>query len=915
VKDRSTYRPFEWVGRHAGVVVAFTLLGVLTLGIAGPLLGDQSEPSFDPKGEIFDVAARADALLQSDSTIQQATFLVESSDGGDVLTAPALNEWLAASHRTMTNPANSHIVDRFDRDLATTVPGVMSIATVLDQNLPGGLSGASTSDVKDALREVLAADAPTAQIAYTLSEQAGVSPAGDVDGVWSSPAFLATVTFDGAGFENTEATELWLRQLQDELRSEAVYTDAIGVAIDGDLTFAEAATQSSPYIFLAVALIVLLIGIVHRSYWSAMVVATGLGATMLAYNGVAGLVGLKMGSLLLAFIVPIAMISFGVDFYIHSTGRVREMQVGETLPAARAYPAGMTAVFGAMLLAAASSVGAFLSNAFSGTEAIVEFGFGAAIAIALAYLVLGQVAPRALLAVESFVGPSPVKGVSVALYRVGFLLVTVVAGLAVALAAVMPLLGVGAMVVVVGLFLLLPALATRSRNRRAAQQGRANFPAIRGVGHGLRPVGGLVHGLARWRIITIPAVLLIGGMGLFLATGVESGFALTDFLSSDTPFVRSIERTAAHFPSSGQGNSYVLIEGDLTDPQALAAIDKGVAAIDSSRADLGRRGDGSLMVAPHAGDLVRMTTAAHVVDGVLPFSITDGDGDGYPDSAADIRAVYDYIAVNGIPALDGSTAMPADEVGKMLADDGSMSQATAIVVSVGSFTDEAVISRARTTLDHAGAVIVESAPEVSATVSGEVLTQFESLESFTESMVVSLPIALLLTLVIAMVMLRSFRYAVVAVLPIGFVVVGVYAFMATAGYTVNVVTATIAAIAVGVGIDFSTHFTARYREELDSSNDKLVAVRRAGEGTGGALVLSAITSVLGFLVMAMAPTPIFATFGLLTAVMVALSLIVALLVLPSFLLVVTPRPAKVPQEREANGTDLVGAPLPGPARA
>ena len=48
-----------------------------------------------------------------------------------------------------------------------------------------------------------------------------------------------------------------------------------------------------------------------------------------------------------------------------------------------------------------------------------------------------------------------------------------------------------------------------------------------------------------------------------------------------------------------------------------------------------------------------------------------------------------------------------------------------------------------------------------------------------------------------------------------------------------------------------------------------------------------MTSVLGFTVMAMAPTPIFATFGVLTAVMIVLSLAVALLVLPSFLVLVS----------------------------
>ena len=146
---------------------------------------------------------------------------------------------------------------------------------------------------------------------------------------------------------------------------------------------------------------------VHRSYWSSVVVAVGLGATTLAYSGIAALLDLKMGSLLLAFIVPIAMVSFGVDFYIHGAGRVRESQVDGGLDRKKSYPAGMKAVSGAMLLAALSSVAAFLSNAVSGTEAITEFGIGSAIAIGSAYVILGLIAPRALVALEGYVGPSP----------------------------------------------------------------------------------------------------------------------------------------------------------------------------------------------------------------------------------------------------------------------------------------------------------------------------------------------------------------------------------------------------------------------------------------------------------------------------------------------------------------------------
>jgi predicted RND superfamily exporter protein len=117
----------------------------------------------------------------------------------------------------------------------------------------------------------------------------------------------------------------------------------------------------------------------------------------------------------------------------------------------------------------------------------------------------------------------------------------------------------------------------------------------------------------------------------------------------------------------------------------------------------------------------------------------------------------------------------------------------------------------------------------------------------------------------------------------------VYGFMYLADYKINVVTATIAAIAVGVGIDYATHFTMRFREEFEFEPSRFPALRRAGEGTGGALAVSALSSIIGFSFMAMAPMPIFVTFGVLMAVMIFFSLLVALLVLPSVLLVVTRR--------------------------
>ena len=53
-----------------------------------------------------------------------------------------------------------------------------------------------------------------------------------------------------------------------------------------------------------------------------------------------------------------------------------------------------------------------------------------------------------------------------------------------------------------------------------------------------------------------------------------------------------------------------------------------------------------------------------------------------------------------------------------------------------------------------------------------------------------------------------------------------------------------------------------------------------------ALFASAGSTIVGFAILALAPMPLFATYGVLTAVMIALALAASLLVLPSLLLLV-----------------------------
>ena len=59
-----------------------------------------------------------------------------------------------------------------------------------------------------------------------------------------------------------------------------------------------------------------------------------------------------------------------------------------------------------------------------------------------------------------------------------------------------------------------------------------------------------------------------------------------------------------------------------------------------------------------------------------------------------------------------------------------------------------------------------------------------------------------------------------------------------------------------------------------------------------ALFGTAVSTALGFAVIAFAPMPMFSAFGLLTAVMIALSFLMALFALPSLLLLFAPSVGK-----------------------
>jgi hypothetical protein len=128
-----------------------------------------------------------------------------------------------------------------------------------------------------------------------------------------------------------------------------------------------------------------------------------------------------------------------------------------------------------------------------------------------------------------------------------------------------------------------------------------------------------------------------------------------------------------------------------------------------------------------------------------------------------------------------------------------------------------------------------------------------------------------------------FFVAVLTTGPIFVVIVWLYALIELAGYGLNMVTVAIAAMSLGVGIDYVIHLIERYREEREKGATLHLSLTAVGSASGLALFGSAVSDIAGFMVINQSKMGFFSTFGLFCAIMIGLSLLASLVLAPAAL--------------------------------
>ncbi len=843
-------------------------VAIVTLLLVFPLiaLAPDEQASTEPGGPVFDLRDLVNERFPENLYV--LTYLLESRDGpdGDVLTQSAMWE-LYQNQETLRRldeqgrlhppnlPAQSYLFKGNDPETQLPIDGIASIVDAVQAALAlmgTDLERATDEQVKVALHFVLEQGSPTASLREYLSENSTFTPTNSATfgeyRRWRSPALINFVIAENdklgggpqtiivGGDETALQKEHLGRKVQDILRGEERNYRLWGVAIDPNLESLDEGRTTIPFIIATVLAVLVVVGISLRSWRAVLLSALGLGMLILWLKGISNLVGLKSG-LVVELIVPIAMISLGVDFAIHALHRYGEER-GKSLGPRPALRVGFAGVMGALVLAMLTDGVAFFSNTVSGIESIIGFGIAAGIAVISSFIIMGIFVPLVFMRLDA--RREPIK----------------------------------------------------TPSQPAA--GSATLPINNLLRIPIKPEW-LVVRLAKARLLVLPVVAIITVVALAFAFRLQAQLDVKDFFDSSSDFVVGLDKFDLHAGSTQGEPGIIYIEGDLTTTdshQALRALETKLKA----NPNVAKDADGepnlySWTIFHLMERLVTNDYARSHMETVTGQAITDTNGDNMPDTPEQVEAAFDYISQYGIP-LDASTQdfTPIQVQNSLFHDPvGMLPNALLIRVGLPGTREQSVVNAARRSIE-ADLRFLEDVPTIStAGLTGSPFTRAASLDAAVRSLLISLPVAVVACFLVAAVFMRSVRYAFVTIIPIGLVVAWLYAVMYLLGFDLNFVTATIGAISIGVGVDFSIHLTQRFREEISKDGNGIQAVERAAKSTGMALIASASSSIAGFAIMGFAPMPMFSAYGTLTAIMVFMAAAAALLVLPSLLLLVTPK--------------------------
>jgi hydrophobe/amphiphile efflux-3 (HAE3) family protein len=360
--------------------------------------------------------------------------------------------------------------------------------------------------------------------------------------------------------------------------------------------------------------------------------------------------------------------------------------------------------------------------------------------------------------------------------------------------------------------------------------------------------GSLVARHPRKIIIGTALVSLISAIGIF-RLHVDTN--LENFFPHKHPVRMSSEIINETF--GGSQNISILVEGDILDPEVMRKIDSY---------------ERELKTNPAVGNVMSIAGVVREISKAL----NDRDDPYYnriPDSRNAIAQYMELYLMSGDPEdLERMVDFDFRRAQVMVrVNDGSNAALKSVLADIRSMTGD---------------------DDQSTRIGGYGLVAADLADLVVNGQVISLIIALAVVFLLLSLLFRSMTAGIIGTVPLATAIIILFGWMGYLGIQLDIATAILSSIMIGVGVDYTIHFLWRYRKERGRGLEPVKAVVRTLTTTGRGISFNALSVILGFCALPFSVFTPLQVFGFLVIVSIFTCLIGALVIVPALILIFRP---------------------------
>ena len=162
------------------------------------------------------------------------------------------------------------------------------------------------------------------------------------------------------------------------------------------------------------------------------------------------------------------------------------------------------------------------------------------------------------------------------------------------------------------------------------------------------------------------------------------------------------------------------------------------------------------------------------------------------------------------------------------------------------------------------------------------------LQSLFRSQILTISVVMAGIMLMFMLLFRSVKLAIIGIIPNALSAASVLAIMGWLNISLDMMTITIAAIVIGIGVDDTIHYIHRFGKEIKLDYDYQAAISRSHETIGNAMYYTSLVIMIGFSILVLSNFVPTIYFGLLTGLAMFVALISNLTLLPLLIALIKP---------------------------